>query len=84
MLGPGVKLGKCLLVRDAEPEPEPEPEPPKRFARSRSRSRRKRVGSGSEKGYNCGKITECYQRNNKQSNIQIAYIFHQYFLEQVQ
>ena len=38
-------------------EPEPEPEPPKRFARSRSRSRsrQKRGGSGSEKGYNCGK-----------------------------
>ena len=34
---------------------EPEPEPPKRFARSRSRSRQKWGGSGSEKGYNCGK-----------------------------
>ena len=42
-----------LKIRDAEPEPEP----PKRFARSRSRSRsrQKRGGSGSEKGYNCGK-----------------------------
>ena len=38
---------------------EPEPEPPKRFARSRSRSRKKRGGSGSENGYNNGKITEC-------------------------
>ena len=60
-------------------EPEPEPEPPKRFtrSRSRSRSRKKRCGSGSEKGYNCGKITECKQRNNKPPNKQIAYIFHQ-------
>ena len=38
---------------------EPEPEPPKRFARSRSRSRKKQGDSGSEKGYNCGKIKEC-------------------------
>ena len=38
---------------------------------------KKRCGSGSEKGYNCGKITECKQRNNKPPNKQIAYIFHQ-------
>ena len=36
---------------------EPETEPPKRFARSRSR--KKQGGSGSEKGYNCGKVKEC-------------------------
>ena len=36
---------------------EPEPESPERFARSwsRSRNRQKWGGSGSEKGYNCGK-----------------------------
>ena len=57
-------LFKIVQSRDAEPEPEPEPEPPepeplKRFARSRSRSRsrKKRGGSGSENGYNCGKLT---------------------------
>ena len=50
---------KSLETRDAEPEPEPEPEPPEPTdfgrSRSRSRSRQKRGGSGSEKGYNCGK-----------------------------
>ena len=45
-------VGSSLIVgtRDAEPEPEPEPA---HFGRSRSR--KKRGGSGSEKGYNCGK-----------------------------
>ena len=59
-----------VICRDAEPEPEP-PEPT-HFGRSRSRSRRNGLlgagavkdqksgaGFGSEKGYNCRKITEC-------------------------
>ena len=66
---------RYFLTRDAEPEPEPKPEPPEptHFGRSRRRSRSRRNGllgagagagavkngSGSEKGYNCGKITEC-------------------------
>ena len=49
-----------LETRDAEPEPEPEPPEPTHFGRSRSRSRKKRGGSGSEKGYNYGKVTECF------------------------
>ena len=46
---------------------EPEPEPPKRFAWSRSRSRQKRGGSGSEKGYNCGKKTAKQQEKAEQT-----------------
>ena len=57
-------------ARDAEPEPEPEPEPPKRFApsRSRSRSHQKRGGSGSEKGYNCGKENNSEATRNSRTN----------------
>ena len=53
--------------------PEPEPEPPKRFVRSRSRSRscQKRCGSGSEKGYNCGK-KNIIRNNEKQPNKQFS------------
>ena len=43
-----VPLERLDATRDAEPEPEP-PEPT-HFGRS---------GSGSENGYNNGKITEC-------------------------
>ena len=61
----GCRPGTYVWSRDAEPEPEPETEPPEPTdfgpepepepSRSRSRSRQKRGGSGSEKGYNCGK-----------------------------
>ena len=54
---------------------EPEPEPPKRL-----------LGAGAVKNGAAPapksdtiekKITECQQRNNKQPNKQIAYVFHQ-------
>ena len=61
-------------------EPEPEPEPPKRFARSRSRSwsRQKWGGSGSEKGYNCGKKNSRKIKRNSRTKSLPKFVINNY------